>query len=548
MTGGDWRGLERIVSRLISHCGWIDVGLVGRTGDKGADIVGIRQDTDGTLKKWVVQVKAIRGNNYVGPSALTEATSSMTFYGAQRAAVATNGTFTESANRHQRRLTRAGFQVKLWNGSFLNELLSKSSDDHFAKQQLRPYQVDILLKILFAYNHGSTRAQFVLATGLGKTSIASAVTRDLMDKGFKKVLVLCHATDLASQLEQSFWRQLPKSIPTSLFMGGGPPSVRDGVSFGTYQTLIGYLGGLSPDAFDLIIVDEAHHAVAAQFQQCIDHFNPRLLLGMTATPWRGDGAEIDHVFGPPLSTISLTDGMKMGVLAEVDYRVMCDNVDWNEVPKLAGSTRSIKSLNKSLFLPQRDEAVVQAIKSASKEFTSPRIAIFSPSKKHSDRFAHLLCSGGIPTASLSSCDSIERRKRLLDFSAGGLQAVTAVNVLNEGIDIPDVNIIVFMRATHSRRIFVQQLGRGLRLTPTKKKVLVLDFVTDLRRAAEIIAMERDESSEKESENPSDVFLPGRHITFSDSRVGRFIDMWIDDVEAVAGSEASQTLLFPASYE
>ena len=542
MSGGDWRALERAVTRVMAHCGWRDVVTIGRSGDLGADILAIRGDGP-TLKTWVVQVKAVTGENYVGPTAITEVMHAMSHYGAQVAAVATNGTFTSSAGKQQARLKQAGFDLKLWNGVFLGDLLSKWPDDHHETKELRPYQDTIRESVIHLFREGGSRALFVVATGLGKTVIASTITRDMIKQGFRRVLVLCHSTDLALQLEQAFWTQLPKSIPTRVFMDGTPPHLFEGVNFGLYQTLISYLPSIPENAFDLIIVDEAHHAVGSQFRRCVEHFKPRLLLGMTATPWRGDGAMIDELFGTPVAKLSLIDGMKLGALANVDYRLMCDNINWPSISKMAGKNVSISDLNRTLFLPQRDEAAIREIRAAINDVEGARIAIFSPSIEHAEWFASQLRTAGIPSAPLSGCTQAERRCRLLDFAAGRLQAVTAVDVLNEGIDIPDVNILVFMRATHSRRIFIQQLGRGLRLSKGKTRVVVLDFVTDLRRLAEVCSM-GNQAKKRAAGDPENIYLNSCSVAFSDRRVQPFVDAWLNDVADLADTEESEQLKFP----
>ena len=228
--------------------------------------------------------------------------------------------------------------------------------------------------------------------------------------------------------------------------------------------------GLDPDQFDVIIVDEAHHAMAQGFRTCLEKLKPRFLIGMTATPWRGDGQSLNEVFGAPIQTVSLVDGMAFGYLSKVDYRIYCDNIDWDEIPHLSKKQLTISDLNRRLFLPQRDEAVIREIKKTISEVKNPRIAVFSPSINHGQLFANMLSAEGIPTTALSCGDKTETRKRLLGFESGVYTAVTAVDVMNEGIDVPDVNILVFLRATHSRRIFVQQLGRGLRISEGKEKV------------------------------------------------------------------------------
>ena len=130
------------------------------------------------------------------------------------------------------------------------------------------------------------------------------------------------------------------------------------------------------------------------FLACIDYLKPRYLLGMTATPWRGDGDSIDRVFGSPVAKVSLVDGMKMGFLAQVDYRILCDNIQWKEILRLSKRRLSIRDLNKKLFVPQRDEAVIGKITKAMAEIESPKLIVFSPSIQHAAHFASLLNASG----------------------------------------------------------------------------------------------------------------------------------------------------------
>lgn len=327
-------------------------------------------------------------------------------------------------------------------------------------------------------------------------------------------------------------------------MGGTAPVPYDGINFGLYQTLYGYLGGVEPEAFDLIIVDEAHHALANAFSSCIEHLKPKLLIGMTATPWRGDGKTIDSIFGEPIAKVSLIDGMRMGFLAVVDYRLMCDNINWDELPKLAKTKLSIKDLNKRLFLPQRDDAVIAEIIKTIGSIKEPRVIIFSPSKKHANAFAIKLVSAGITAANMSIDDKILRRQILLDFSSGKIQALTAVDILNEGIDVPDVNILVFLRATHSRRIFIQQLGRGLRLSSGKEEVIVLDFVTDIRRIAAVKELDDEAKKTPYDRDTETVLLQDGVVTFSNNKGQKFIDAWLDEVASLQDQDEAEKLIFP----
>jgi len=154
----------------------------------------------------------------------------------------------------------------------------------------------------------------------------------------------------------------------------------------------------------------------------------------------------------------------------------------------------------------------------------------------------MLSAAGFPCAALSRVDKSERRRRLLAFSAGTYVAVAAVDIMNEGIDIPDVNLLVFLRATHSRRIFVQQLGRGLRLSEGKEKVIVLDFVSDIRRMADMIEM-NNEGKVKGAEN-EDIYLQEGFVSFSNTKMERFVNVWLKDVADLGDSDEDVRLSFP----
>ena len=543
-NGYNWKGLERAIARMMEHLGWKDINVIGGAGDRGGDVLATRAE-GARVKSWVVQSKAVTGDRYIGPQALKEAINALSFYDANIAVVATNGEFTKTARQRQEQLAANGYTLKLWNGAFLKGLVDQMPKNHAGLRELRPYQDDIVRKVVVSFDKGSKRAFYIVATGLGKTVIAATIARQLWDRGCRRILVLCHATDLALQLEQGFWPQMTKDIPTSVFFDGLPPRNTEGISFGLYQSLYGYLPGIDPDQFDVAIVDEAHHALAHGFRTCLEHLKPKFLIGMTATPWRGDGQSLTTIFGDPIAKVSLVDGMAMGYLSKVDYRILCDNVDWDNMQGMSQQNLTIRDLNKRLFLPQRDEAVISKLKTAIREVGSPRIAIFSPSIEHSNRFAEMLSATGIPCAALSKVDKSERRRRLLAFASGTYQAICAVDVMNEGIDIPDVNILVFLRATHSRRIFVQQLGRGLRLSEGKEKVIVLDFVSDIRRMAEMIDM-NNEGKSKGAEHEV-VYLQEGFVSFSDARVESFVNVWLEDVADLSGSDDEVKLKFPEGF-
>ena len=548
LEGSDWRALELAVMRLLEHAGFRDIQDVGGSGEKGADILAVRDSKLTGPKKWLVQVKSVSGNRYIQTPALKQAISGMANYQTDCAVVATNGEFSPRANEFKDHLVSERYNMQLWNGCTLEKLYDEVSlySPKRSKKGPRGYQSSIIEKVLGNYRSGIPQSFFILATGLGKTFIAAQITDLLYVEGLRKVLVLCHTVDLAEQLQMAFWERIPKTIPTFLFSGGRPPAPREGITFGLYQTFFNYLGGIDSDAYDLVIVDEAHHALANGFASCVNHLNPKHLIGMTATPWRGDGREVEDLFGESLAKVSLVDGMRAGYLARIDYRLMCDNIDWPAIPSLAKKSISVRDLNKRLFLPQRDGSIIEIIQQTTAEIRNPRVAIFSPSRKHASDLASRLCSVGIPSTSVSISDKFVRRRALLDFAAGKYMAITAVDVLNEGIDIPEINIIVFLRATHSRRIFVQQLGRGLRLAPEtgKEKVVVLDFVTDLRRLAAVQELDNESKEKIKPGEEEKLYLNESVVKFSDSKAKDFISTWLDDVADLQDTEDSEKLKFP----
>lgn len=545
MQGGDWKALELVVCRLLLHCGWRGLQYIGQAGDMGADVLAVRENHgNGIEESYLFQVKAVTGANYVGTKAIDEALKAQAFYKAKIAVVATNGDFRQSAIKKAKQLEARGYKIRLWNGTFLKLLLRQAPLYSSERKSPRQYQSKISEKVIQKYQHGGTKALFIVATGLGKTVIASTVADSLYKEGMRKILVLCHSNPLIFQLQKTFWTQISKNVPSRLVPSGEPPVPVDGINFGLYQTLFNNLGGVNPDAFDLIIVDEAHHAMASGFTTCLQHLTPKLTIGMTATPWRGDGLSIETLFGEPVETVSLVDGMKMGYLAKVDYRLMCDNIDWDEVPKISKSTLTIKDLNRRLFLPQRDDAVISELTRLSKTTGNPRIAVFSPSKVHATRFATRLTNSGIPAANVSIDDRVEQRRILLEFATGKIKALTAVDVLNEGIDVPDINIIVFLRATHSRRIFIQQLGRGLRISSTKDSVIVLDFVTDIRRIAAVQEIDKESRGKGRTPEPEVVLFPEGVVTFSNDKVQQFVEAWLNDVAGLQDEKDAEKLKFP----
>jgi superfamily II DNA or RNA helicase len=265
-----------------------------------------------------------------------------------------------------------------------------------------------------------------------------------------------------------------------------------------------------------------------------------MLAGATATPWRGDGFDIDTILGPPVVQYGIADGLKRGFLSEVDYRLCADNLDWTFVQEASRHKYSLSQLNRRLIIPTRDEQAARIIRATFTQEHRRAGIVFCPSIVHAEAIAGMLRQYDFRAEAISG--EMEPRVRELmmtRFRAGEIDFMTSVDLFNEGVDVPDVDIVIFMRATHSRRIFVQQLGRGLRLSKRKNKVIVLDFVTDLRRIAEVIELDKAARGDVER-----LGLGNRLVEFRDISAGGFMLEWMLDQASLILRDGDPELELP----
>lgn len=531
---GPWQAFERDVARLLIGAGFDDVRIVGGTGDKGADILAVKNQ-----EIWVVQCK----HSTTAPpnrSAVREIADAALFYKADRLLVATSRTAGGGLSGEIDRYKKIGVSIEVLDPAKLRLLASRLPEYAKSRKMLRPYQQTAFE--LFRNGLLDTgRAQIVLATGLGKTVVMAELVADLYRDGLVRdgrVLVLADKRELVRQLQYGFWHQLPKSVPTHLLSSDETPTFWDGITFATVQSVVGRADSMP--RFGLVLVDEAHHIGSPTFRRALEVLDPPMIGGVTATPWRGDSFDIDEILGQPLVRLGISDGLRERYLSEVDYRLLADNVDWKMVQSLSHHHYSVGQLNKKLLIPTRDEEAARKIAEVFVSEGRRGGIVFSPTVDHAETFAGILRSFGLRAESVSSRNEARERDRLMaSFRKGELDILTSVDLFNEGVDVPDVDLIVFMRATHSRRIFVQQLGRGLRMSPGKEKVIVLDFVTDLRRIAEVIELE------KASMGPTERLPLGSHlVSFRDESAGNFMLEWLKDQADLMLREGDAQLELP----
>jgi superfamily II DNA or RNA helicase len=532
---GPWQAFERDVARLLIASGFEDVRIVAGSGDRGADIMGAHGG-----QVWVFQCKHT-STTPPPRAAVTEVVEAGRFYSADRLVVATSRPAGEGLLSEKRRYERLGLSIQLAEPRVLLGMMASAPEFPPGRRPLRDYQeeaCDHLRRALL----DTGRGQLVLATGLGKTVVMADTVADMLSDGVipgGRVLVLAHTRDLVDQLQRAFWLQLPKWVATHRLAEGEYPSYWDGITFATIQSAMANVDHLP--TFGLVLVDEAHHVGAETFRRTLQRLNPPMVAGVTATPWRGDGYDIDGILGPPLIRIGIAEGLRRGFLSELDYRLLGDNLDWKVVQSLSRYKYSVPELNRKLIIPTRDDEAARVTRQVFNEEKRRGGIVFSPTIIHGESFAAMLRHQGLRAESLSSETEPRRRSLIMSrFRAGQLDFVTTVDLFNEGVDVPDVDLLVFMRSTHSRRIFVQQLGRGLRLSAGKDKVIVLDFVTDLRRVAEVIDLDK---AVRESEVER-LGIGSRLIQFHDKSAGTFLQEWILDQASLFLREDEATLELP----
>lgn len=550
-----WQAFERLLSRLLMCAGYKNVRNVGGSGDHGADVIASKFG-----KRWLVQAK--QWKKPVGIDVLNYTLQSLRDFRADIPVIAASNGFDADLRSQQPILLSQQIPLQLWDEKKILEMASKLLDEPLNTKQPRHYQESAISNIVQPFfSNTENKSLIVLATGLGKTFVAAEAFRRIMaNAGMKKVLVLAHTNSLVYQLERSFWPFLSPSQSTLVWNGYEKPDLtRDyDYVFACVDTVAEALQkGISYD-FDAIIIDECHHAGSSTYRKIIEHYDAGgsgpFLLGLTATPWRADEVDISEIFGIPRISIDMVYGMKHGFLANVDYRMYTDNINWDALKDIDGKMFSPKQINRTLFINQWDDAVVTELQRTWPEQENPRAIVFCGTIEHAITMRDKINSLGFCSAAAvfsGSKDSIEeqpfyeRNRIMCDFADGKINVICTVDMFNEGIDVPDVNIIVFQRVTHSRRIFIQQLGRGLRISEGKEKVIVLDFVSDIRRFAAGLDL-KDKLIDKLSKR---VDIPNK-VTFNkvggeDTATESFLREWLDDVASIENaSDDASILKFP----
>lgn len=356
----------------------------------------------------------------------------------------------------------------------------------------RDYQKECLAKITEAVEMGSKRALVVMASGLGKTlTSAFAIEEYFKGREFGRVLILCHSEAILIQSKEKYKGYFGEEYSYGMFTGNERVTRQTDFFFATFQTLKEHRKEFNKATFSYIVVDEAHHSHARTYFPTIKYFEPEFLLGLTATPDRLDGQDIKEIYGAPVYELNFIEAMNRGLLAECDYQLVLDDISQEKLDECleSGEKISITQLNRTVFVPKRDEEIVRLIRQYSAEQQDPKTIIFCKTIEHARCITKMM--GEDTVLVHTSQSNLVNDMALEAFRQGKIHTIVSVQMLNEGIDVPDANVIVFLRNTVSETIFYQQLGRGTRLSPGKDKVKVLDFVANCERIQAVLELKQE---------------------------------------------------------
>jgi superfamily II DNA or RNA helicase len=350
---------------------------------------------------------------------------------------------------------------------------------------LRPFQEELLDALKLARHHGHHRNLLVSATGTGKTVIAAVDYAQLRSRLSRdRLLFVAHREEILDQSRNTFRQALRDASFGEKWVGRDRPTRFDHV-FASIQSLnAAGVNSISPDHFDVVIVDEFHHAAAQSYMALLERVTPQELLGLTATPERADGLDVLHYFdGRIAAELRLWDAIDQQYLAPFDYYGVHDGLDLREISWRRGQGYDVDELSNLLTSDHVwAHRVLEQVRQKIMNPHAMRALGFCVGVKHAQFMAERFRHAGINAVAISGSSPLDERSQALrDLARGKIQIVFAVDLFNEGVDLPTVDTLLLLRPTESPTLFLQQLGRGLRKSEGKTVCTVLDFVGLHRR-------------------------------------------------------------------
>lgn len=355
----------------------------------------------------------------------------------------------------------------------------------------RPHQQEILEALAAERQvHDRHRNLVVAATGTGKTVVAALDYRRLVQETYRRdlsLLFVAHRREILEQSRRTYRETMVDGTFGELHVGGERPERWRHV-FASIQSLSSYdVTRLPPNHFDVVVIDEFHHAEAATYQKLLNHVQPRELLGLTATPQRGDGRDVrDYFDGRSAFELPLWDALAEDLLVPFHYFGVADDVDLSGVEWKRGTFGGgYDPAALDRLYTGNDARAAKVIRELQDKVTDAGAMCglgFCVSIGHAEYMARVFQRAGIPALAVSGQTGPQQRDQAITaLRLGEVKMLFAADLFNEGLDIPEIDTVLFLRPTQSSTIFLQQLGRGLRRAPGKAVLTVLDFIGQHRR-------------------------------------------------------------------
>ena len=377
-------------------------------------------------------------------------------------------------------------KLELLDDALQNNQMGKATLEVIRFFDLKPYhyQSEILEKLKVERTvHNSYRNLIVAATGTGKTMIAAFdFKKFLAENPNAKFLFIAHRIEILKQSLHTFRNVLKDQNFGELYGNGYEPKHKNAV-FATIQTLsnLDFAAYSAKEYFDYIILDEAHHGQASTYQKVIHYFTPKILLGLTATPERMDGKSILPDFNNKIAAdIRLPDALNNKLLCPFQYFGISDSIDYSRVKWSNGKYDSAELTQMYTSSDIRVGDIIKNLNDYTKDLYTVSAIGFCISIEHAKFMKSRFEEAGLHAEYLVSENSSKREEIIHQFTTRQINYLFVVDIFNEGIDIPQIDTVLFLRPTESLTIFLQQLGRGLRLSDDKDVLTVLDFVGQAR--------------------------------------------------------------------
>ena len=396
----------------------------------------------------------------------------------------------------------------------------KITTEVLAKYTILPHQKQILEKLNAMREGGTNRNLIVAATGTGKTVISAFDYQAFKERtdGTHRLLFIAHRQEILKQSQRTYRSVLQDANFGDIWVGDLRPTNGIDHLFVSVQTFNSkyesIFSKLPKDYYDYIVIDEAHHLKADSYQTVLNHFSPQLLIGLTATPERMDGKSLLPDFCNQISAeIRLPKALDEGLLTPFQYLCISDSTDLTDEDLMDGNHYVATKLTDRLCNGERVGLIVDRLRYYLPDENKCRALGFCATKEHAQYMAEEFRKVGLKAACLTSDKNNEERMKMnRQLAKGEINYLFVVDIFNEGVDIPAVDTLLFLRPTESLTIFLQQLGRGLRLYPDKQQLTVFDFVAQLNQKYDFASrfrslMTRTDKSVAEQVQNGFIFLP-----------------------------------------